>query len=114
MSTETSGYHHGSLRTAILSAAIESLEAGEKFSLRAIARRVGVSPTAPYRHFTDRRELESAVAVEGFKDLRADLAAALTDPAAARSPVDVLAPLASAYVTFALRRPAIFRLMFGN
>ncbi|MGP5364927.1 TetR-like C-terminal domain-containing protein [Brachybacterium tyrofermentans] len=73
-----------------------------------------VSPTAPYRHFADRSALDSAVAVEGFKDLNARLAAALESVPDAGDPVEVLSGLGVAYVDFALRRPAVFRLMFGN
>ena len=114
MSTSTKSYHHGDLRAALIAAAVEGLEAGEPFSLRAVARRAGVSPTAPYRHFADREALDSAVAVEGFKDLRADLDAALTSSARLAAPEDVIGALGVAYVGFALRRPAVFRLMFGN
>ncbi|MFJ6537861.1 TetR/AcrR family transcriptional regulator [Paenarthrobacter sp. NPDC091711] len=129
MSTSIKPYHHGDLRAALLAAAIESLEAGEPFSMRAVARRAGVSPTAPYRHFADREALDSAVAIEGFRDLRADLEAALADlaepadaaelaelaaPAVSAAPEDVITALGVAYVAFALRRPAVFRLMFGN
>lgn len=114
MSTSVKSYHHGDLRAALLAAAIESLEAGEAFSLRAVARRAGVSPAAPYRHFTDRQALDSAVAVEGFKDLGDDLRRALETQAAPVNSVEVIAGLGVAYVSFALRRPAVFRLMFGN
>ncbi|MFJ1751904.1 TetR/AcrR family transcriptional regulator [Kitasatospora sp. NPDC088134] len=111
MSTsEKSGYHHGDLRAALLSAAMELLEGGEPFSLRAVARRAGVSPTAPYRHFKDRDALESALAVEGFRDLLADLGGGRGLPA---SPSD-LAEFAVAYVAFALRRPVLFGVMFGK
>ncbi|MET9288399.1 TetR/AcrR family transcriptional regulator [Nocardia beijingensis] len=111
MSTsEKSGYHHGDLRAALLSTAMEMLEAGEPFSLRAVARRAGVSPTAPYRHFKDRDALESALAVEGFRDLLADLGEGRNPPASLAD----LAEFAVAYVAFALRRPALFRVMFGK
>ena len=86
------------------------LEDGEQFSLRAVAREAGVSPTAPYRHFTDRDALESALAAQGLRDLTADLAA---DGATPATPED-LSDLAVTYVEFALRRPALFRVMFGN
>nr|WP_278257891.1 helix-turn-helix domain containing protein [Nocardioides convexus] len=49
------------------------LERGEPFSIRAVAREAGVSPTAPYRHFPEREALESALAAEGLRDLKADL-----------------------------------------
>lgn len=111
MSTSSkSGYHHGDLRTALLTAAMDMLEAGEPFSLRAIAREAGVSPTAPYRHFTDRDALESALAAQGLRDLRNDLTDGRELPTTAAD----LADLAVAYVDFARRRPALFRLMFGN
>ncbi|MBM7515711.1 TetR/AcrR family transcriptional regulator [Nocardioides nitrophenolicus] len=111
MSTsEKSGYHHGDLRTALLSTAMGLLEAGEPFSLRAVARGAGVSPTAPYRHFQDRDALESALAAEGFRDLLADLGADGKPPAS----LDDLAEFAVAYVAFALRRPALFHVMFGK
>ncbi|BCJ41033.1 hypothetical protein GCM10010168_46680 [Actinoplanes ianthinogenes] len=111
MSTsEKSGYHHGDLRAALLTAAMGMLEAGEPFSLRAVAREAGVSTAAPYRHFADRDALESALAAQGLRDLRADLTEGRDPPA---SPDD-LGDLAVAYVAFALRRPALFRLMFGN
>ncbi|WP_433593604.1 TetR/AcrR family transcriptional regulator [Nocardia sp. CA-145437] len=111
MSTSVkSGYHHGDLRVSLLAAAMRGLEAGEPFSLRALAREVGVSPTAPYRHFADREALESALAAQGLRDLKADLTQGRRLP---ESPAD-LAELAVVYVEFALRRPALFRLMFGT
>lgn len=114
MSTSEKSYHHGDLRAALLAAAIELLESGEPFSMRAVARRAGVSQTAPYRHFADRQALDGAVAVAGFDALTADLgdARAALPPDAA--PKDVLAALGVAYVLFALRRQAEFRIMFGN
>ncbi|MGK8491621.1 TetR/AcrR family transcriptional regulator [Nocardia asiatica] len=111
MSTSVkSGYHHGDLRASLLAVAMRMLEAGEPFSLRAIAREAGVSPTAPYRHFADRDALESALAAQGLRDLKADLTDGRELPASAAD----LGEFAVAYVEFALRRPALFRLMFGN
>ncbi|MCO5215565.1 MAG: WHG domain-containing protein [Thermomicrobiales bacterium] len=103
-------YHHGDLRATLLATAMLMLEQGESFSLRAVARRAGVSPTAPYRHFADRAALESALAAEGFRDLKADL---LQDRAMPTSVSD-LAEFGVAYVDFALRRPSLFKLMFGS
>lgn len=103
-------YHHGNLRAGLIEAAMGMLESGEAFSLRAVARRAGVSQTAPYRHFADREALESALAVAGFRDLKKDLIEVHGLP----STPDQVADVAVAYVDFALRRPALFRLMFGN
>lgn len=113
------GYHHGDLRAALVVAALELLEAGEPFSLRAVARRAGVSTAAPYRHFADRDALESALAVHGLRELTAELAARPGKPAKPGKPgkpasSTEISELAVVYVRFALRRPALFRLMFGR
>ncbi|MGN7862326.1 TetR/AcrR family transcriptional regulator [Microbacterium sp. 22303] len=114
MSTFEKSYHHGDLRAALLAAAIELLESGEPFSMRAVARRAGVSQTAPYRHFADRNALDGAVAVAGFRDLASDLTDALDAAPPGATPADILGGLGVAYVFFALRRPTEFRIMFGN
>jgi AcrR family transcriptional regulator len=85
-------------------------EDGSGLSLRAVARRAGVSPTAPYRHFADKEALESELAAQGFAELGRRLGAAGPQPPAP----DDFATLAVNYVRFALDRPALFRLMFGN
>jgi AcrR family transcriptional regulator len=105
-------YHHGDLRAACLSAAMELLEeSGETaLSLRAVARRAGVSPAAPYRHYADREALVSAVAALGYRELAQRLAAAHPSP----STPEQLTSVAVAYVQFALERPALFRIMFGE
>lgn len=108
--TKPKTYHHGDLRAALLTAAMRMLEKRESFSLRAVARRAGVSPTAPYRHFADRAALESALAAEGFRALKADLSRGNELP----SSVERLLEFGVSYVDFALRRPALFRLMFGQ
>ena len=101
-SVDRGTYHHGDLRAALLATATQLLEEGEPFSLRAVARGAGVSPTAPYRHFSDREALESAVAVDGFRRLRAVLA----EPGAPTSTHD-LGDLAVRYVEFALDHRAV-------
>jgi AcrR family transcriptional regulator len=112
MSQSAATYHHGHLRAALVSAALELLEeSGEtELSLRAVARRAGVSPAAPYRHYADREALVSAVAAVGYRELAERLAAAHPSP----STPEQLASVAIAYVQFALERPALFRIMFGE
>ena len=104
-------YHHGNLREALLGAAIRLIaEVGPTaFTLREVARRAGVSHNAPYRHFRDRDDLMAAVAAQGFRELTQ----AMLDAAAPKT--DALERLKSAglgYVTFALRRPEHFTVMF--
>jgi AcrR family transcriptional regulator len=112
MPASKASYHHGDLRAACVSAAMELLEeSGEMaLSLRAVARRAGVSPAAPYRHYEDREALVSAVAALGYRELAERLAAAHPSPATPEQ----LTSVAIAYVQFALERPALFRLMFGE
>lgn len=105
-----STYHHGDLRVALLAAANELLEEGGPLSLRELARRAGVSPTAPYRHFADKDALESALAVQGLRDLFDDLTAGKGAPTTGKEVIE----LGVRYVRFALRRPGLFRLMFGR
>ncbi|MFG2266546.1 TetR/AcrR family transcriptional regulator [Streptomyces sp. NPDC048720] len=112
MSQAGGTYHHGDLRAACLRAARELLEedGSAGLSLRAVARRAGVSATAPYRHYADRDALVSAVAAQGYRELAEHLAAAHPSP----TTPDELAAVAVAYVRFALERPALFRVMFAE
>eukprot|EP01032_Pedospumella_encystans_P018639 gene18640-21211_t len=79
-------------------------------SLREVARRLGVSHNAPFKHFASREALLAAIAEEGFTESAARLQAAISDDAGAAGIVE----RGVAYVTFALERPAVFRLMFGG
>jgi len=104
-------YHHGDLPATLVRSALELLEEGAAdLSLRAVARRAGVAASAPYRHYADKEALLSAVAGVGYRELADDLVAAHALP----STPDELADVAVAYVRFALRRPALFRVMFGE
>ena len=61
-------YHHGDLRAALIATALELLEKrdADDIGLREVARHVGVSATAIYRHFPDKDALLLAVAHEGL------------------------------------------------
>ncbi|GAB3219429.1 TetR/AcrR family transcriptional regulator [Glycomyces halotolerans] len=65
----TSTYHHGDLRRALVDAAVEAIaESGPSaLSLRAVAKRAGVSHAAPAHHFGDKAGLLTAVAVQGYE-----------------------------------------------
>ena len=103
-------YHHGDLRAALLAAgmALIQRQPGEELSLRELARGVGVSATAVYRHFPDKRALVEALCAEG----RAMLAEAQrVAMAAAGGGQAGFNASGVAYVRFALAHPALFRLM---
>ncbi|MFJ8593657.1 TetR/AcrR family transcriptional regulator [Streptomyces sp. NPDC093598] len=97
-------YHHGDLRRAILTAALDVIAADgpSALSLRDLARRAGVSHAAPAHHFKDRAGLLTAIAAEGF----GLLAAALRETAD-------LKEAGVRYVRFAREHPAHFQVMFA-
>jgi len=107
-------YHHGDLRRALLGAALELVEreGAEALTLRAAARRAGVSQAAPYRHFRDKEALLAAVAEEGFRSLTEALLQAAAPHAG--DPLGRLRARGLAYVDFATSHPAHFRIMFGR
>jgi AcrR family transcriptional regulator len=106
-------YHHGNLRAALVAQGLAKLKNGERadVSLRDLARLIGVSPNAAYRHFTDKDALLAAMAAEGFRRLGAAAAAAQAAPGNAG---ERLRAQGRAYVRFARENPALFRLMFGS
>lgn len=107
-------YHHGDLRQALLDVALELIaEHGpDGFTLREAARRLGVSHSAPYRHFTDKDALLIAVAEAGFVELhRAGRAAS---DAAEDCPRARLRAFGEAYLRFAIEHPSQYRVMFGR
>lgn len=107
------GYHHGNLRAELLQQAIAQLRETppEQLSLRAVARALGVSQTAPYRHFTDKEALLAAAATHGYECLLRTLRAAHSD--ADESAANQLRSVARAYVDFAADEEQLFKLMFG-
>ena len=101
-------YQHGNLPNAMRAAARQILDEGgpEGVFLREVARRVGVTGAAAYRHFHGKEGLLASVATEGFRELAVAMeeAAAETDP---------LTRARLAYVQFALQKRGLFRMMFG-
>lgn len=104
-------YHHGSLREALIDAAIEALRQrpDAELGLRELARAVGVSTAAPYRHFASRDALLAAVCARGFLML----ADALRATVAEHGPDD-LAALGATYIRFALAHRSLFAVMLRH
>jgi AcrR family transcriptional regulator len=105
------GYHHGDLRAALIEEGLNLLQtrSADALSLRETARNVGVSATSIYRHFPDKAALLAALAHAGFAQLAAEQAAATGANAGER-----FAGMGRAYVWFAIRNPALFRLMYAS
>lgn len=104
-------YHHGDLRRALLSATVGAIEESGPagLSLRDLARRAGVSHSAPAHHFGDKAGLLTVLAAQGYAMLADALAGSLTD---AREPTGSLLEVGVAYVRFAVDHRAHFEVMF--
>ena len=106
-------YHHGDLPRALRDVAKTLIaERGQEgFTLREVARRVGVTHVAAYRHYADRRALLAAVAEHGFHELRRRLEVACRRTPAALEPR--LRAILAAYLHFCWDEPALTHVMFG-
>src|SRR5277367_1185836 len=106
-------YHHGDLRRSLIDAALALVTEDQDwtFSLREVARRAGVSHSAPYNHFADKRDLLAAVAATGFAQLGERILAAISG---IENPQTALERSALAYVSFGVENPAHYRLMFSS
>src|SRR6266850_5718719 len=105
-------YHHGDLRDALVQAALQQVELDgpESISISALARKLGVSQPAPYKHFADRETLLTAVTAEAFRQFSTILREALEKP----SKRSKLSRFAQVTLDFGLRRNGIYRLMFAS
>ncbi|MFZ3582480.1 TetR/AcrR family transcriptional regulator [Loktanella sp. DJP18] len=103
-------YHHGDLRSALIEAADAILrdDGVEGFTLRAAARRAGVSPGAPAHHFGNTAGLLTEVATLAYEDLHICFKEVKRGP----TPAATLRSMAGAYINFALGNPGLFQLMY--
>lgn len=107
-------YHHGDLRAALLAAAEKILEKDgiQALTLRAAARAVGVSHTAPQNHFGDLTGLLSELAAVGYQRMTAALTEARETGDDA--PIERARRTGQAYVRFARAHPGLFVLMYRS
>jgi AcrR family transcriptional regulator len=105
-------YHHGDLRRVLIDAAMQLVGEGgpDAVSMREAARRAGVSPGAPFRHFSSRDALINAVAEEAQRRFRAEIEAALS-AAPAGDPLHRFRCLGLAYLRWAMRNPTHFEII---
>lgn len=107
------GYHHGDLRAALIETGMRLIEFSDadQLSLRQVAREVGVSAAAVYRHFPDKDALLTALANEGLERLGAAQRQAAAD---AGYGVQGFNASGRTYVRFALKHPALFRMIMSH
>jgi AcrR family transcriptional regulator len=105
-------YHHGDLRRVLIDAALKLAADGgpEAVSVREAARRAGVSPGAPFRHFDSRAALMTAVAEEAQRRFRTEIMVALAE-APARDPLKRFRAFGLAYLRWAMKNPAHFEII---
>jgi AcrR family transcriptional regulator len=106
-------YHHGDLRRALLDEALRTVRRDgiEALTLRAIGQSLGVSRTALYRHFADKRALLTVVATEGFRLLRERLIEAWESAGGGTRGFN---QMGMTYIRFAIANPSHYRVMFGR
>jgi AcrR family transcriptional regulator len=106
------GYHHGDLRSSLVAAGLELLSsrAADDISLREVARAVGVSATAVYRHFPDKQALLFAMCERGAMQL----SDAQRDAMVGKGSKTAFEAAGRAYILFALANPALYRLMMAT
>lgn len=112
--TQAKPYHHGDLQHEILCAARQLLEENSiaSLSLRAVAKKVGVSHTAPYRHFKDKESLLAGIATIGFDELASQISEAVKlHPG---DPAGQLQEAGYRYMKLVMDKPQCVQLMFGK
>ena len=105
-------YHHGDLRRVLIDAALQLVNEGgaDAVTVREAARRAGVSPGAPFRHFPSRDALIQAVAEEAQRRFRAEVEQALNE-APADDPLGRFRCIGRAYLRWAMRNPTHFEII---
>ncbi len=105
-------YHHGDLRRVLIDAALQLVGEGgvDAVSVREAARRAGVSPGAPFRHFPSRDALMNAVAEEAQRRFRAEIELAVA-AAPADDPLRRFRSLGLAYLRWAMKNPTHFEII---
>lgn len=107
-------YHHGDLQNALLEETIKIIaeEGVASVTLRVLSKRLGVSRTAPYRHFSDKTQLLTHVAIIGFERFRKHLQ--VSKEQRNNTILKQFQLMGAAYIQFALRHPSYYKLMFSE
>lgn len=112
-SSKSSAYHHGNLREEVLehSKKVLEREGVSSLSLRDIATDLGVSHTAPYRHFPKKMDLLQALVTEGFRELSEGMKRAWDH---SEDPLEKIKMAGIEYIFLLLKNPRRTELMFGG
>lgn len=107
-----SSYHHGNLRDTLIDAAVQLIEEGgpDNVSVREAAKRAGVSPGAPFRHFSNKTALMTAVAEQAMSRFRSEITNAVEN-VATDDPIERFAAVGIAYLRWAIRNPTHFQII---
>ncbi len=107
-------YHHGNLRHALVEATAALIQelGPQAFTMAEAARRAGVSPAAPYRHFKGREDLIEEVARLGFLEFADRLETAFDD--GRPRILTAFLRIGQAYLDFARDRPGYYMAMFES
>ena len=113
-STERRGYHHGNLREALISAALDLIKdkGTGGFTVADLARAAQVSPAAPYRHYRDKDDLLADIARLGFERFGTALLSAWEQ--GKPDPKTALIRVGRSYLNFARENPALYATMFDS
>lgn len=105
-------YHHKDIKNRLLELAIKKLEevGVENLSIRELARDLGVSKNAPYRHFRNKDELLAAIANFGFIELTRMMEDGISAESGFR---ESLESMGNRYIDFSRLYPSIYRFMFS-
>ncbi|MEM8857974.1 MAG: TetR/AcrR family transcriptional regulator [Chloroflexota bacterium] len=108
-------YHHGNLREALLTAAIDQIkqEGADSLNLSKLSRTIGVSQPAAYRHFANKQDLTINVGIYGYQLMQAKIETALSQFDERTPIIQIMEAHAQAYVAFILENPELSRLMFS-
>lgn len=112
MSDDSKPYHHGNLASALIAATVTIIEERgvEHVSVREVAKRAGVSPGAPFRHFRSKAALLTAVAEQAMEQL-AEAVRAAQDPLSDENPLGQLERIGQGYLGWARAHPTHFRIV---
>lgn len=109
---ETDTYHHGNLRRALLDAACQIIEETglQSVTMRTLAKRTGVSPGAPFRHFPTRDALLTGIAEEATVRLRDGVLKAIAE-CSSDDPLLAFRAMGKAYIAWVLKNPIYFQIV---